>query len=140
MPWHGRYDPTIKTGKTTLPPLEWEGLLVLNTPDEERAEPKKRRKKRRSNYIRDYRVDHAQMLKNFDAYHSDVKWNLYGTLSIHRKNTEWWMAKRAFDSWSSTLVSDDENDIVRWLRITEYRAPGANPRFHVFFKKPHFMS
>jgi hypothetical protein len=140
MTQNRRYDPSIKRGKIRLEPIEWEKLAILNKPKDGREQPKRDGGTRRSKYARDNRIDRKRLLELFDRQYSNLKWNLFGTLSFYRQDIELWRAKRAFDDWIYEMIVDDEAIIFHRLRIIEHRAAGESCRFHFFLRNSHFTS
>jgi hypothetical protein len=117
-------------------------LLVLDRFEEGNIheQSKKKRKKRHSKYIRDYRMDRKQLLELFGRQYVSVNWSFFGTLSFNRQDIPLWMAHRSFDAWKREIQLDQEDFKLRWVRVTEYRTAGQNLRFHVFFRRSEMMS
>ncbi len=116
-------------------------MLDMSEEENVREQSKKKRRKRNSKYIRDYRIDRKQLLELFGRHYVRVNWDFFGTLSFNRQDIPLWMANRSFDAWKREIELDrDENFRLRWVRVTEYRTAGENLRFHVFFRCSEMMS
>jgi hypothetical protein len=134
-----RYESSIKNGKGKLEPVKWEKLAILNNP-KEGGQATKDGGIRSPKYTQDNQIDCKRLLEVFDKQYSNLKWNLFGTLSFDRKDLELWRARRAFDEWMNEMIVDDAWSIFQRLRIIEHNAAGGSCRFHFFVMSSNFTS
>jgi hypothetical protein len=132
-----RYDPSIKSGKIKLEPIEWVKLPILGRSEKEHEqEPRKQRKRKCS----DYPFNRKQLLQIFDRSYAGIRWHWFGSLTFDRKDIPAWITRRAFNRWMGEMLGDDPDLRMRWLRVTEHRGAGENDRFHVFFRSSRMTS
>ena len=106
--------------------------------DEERL--MKKRKKRQSRSVRSYRMDHEELLLDFDRWYAGMKWHWFGRLTFERKDIPLWIVPRAFDTWMHEVQRSDCDLSFRWLKVSEYRTTGEILRLHIFFRSSRMTS
>lgn len=90
--------------------------------------------------VRNDRMIRKELLRVFEWRYIGMKWHWFGRLTFDRRTIPLWMAERAFDKWMDEVLDDDGELSFRWLRVTEYRPPEENLRFHVFYRSSRTTS